>query len=268
MGKLYDLTFRDHLIDRNYTPGRREPIRRIVIHHNAGHGHDPRATWTTGGREASAHYQVWGDGRKVPVDQIVRDGDEAWHAHEANADSIGIEHENLGMRDSNGKATWPISDDGLHASAELVGYLCAKHDLGLPKFGDNITTHNAVESDGIGVDSGTACPGPYFIKILKDPDHWYWAEARAAYRRATGTAPTPISKEFTMNAADEAKIATIVRKVVREEANKGVNVRYLMTSTGKWHSIELFMAGSKAGYLSVATRVANVAAAAKKKVGK
>lgn len=186
MSNLYDLKIRDHFMPYNFDHGRSAKVRLIVIHHNAGHGVDPYKTWTTGGREASAHYQVWGDG---DVDQLVRVSDTAWHAHEANPYSVGIEHENLR---SGGQ--WPIDERGLHASAKLVGYLCAHLKLGTPRFGDNVTTHNAVESDGRGVDSGTACPGPFFIKILKNPDHWYWAEARAAYRGASGEKPSAPAK--------------------------------------------------------------------------
>lgn len=171
MDHIFKLPIHEHWMNKNYTNGRSEPIRRIVIHHNAGHGVDPWQTWQT--REASAHFQVWSNGK---VDQLVHLNDTAWHAHEANNDSIGIEHEN----ESTG-GNWPIADAALHTSAQLIGYLCARFKLGVPELNRNITTHNAVESDGIGVDTATACPGPYFLNVLRNPDHWYWKEARQAH---------------------------------------------------------------------------------------
>lgn len=180
MTQLFDLTMRDHFIGKNFTRGRTRPVRRIIVHHNAGHGIDPVQTWQT--REASAHNQVWGSGA---VDYIVRYDDTAWHAHEANDDSIGIEHENV-----SGAPDWRIADAGLHASARLVGYLCAQKRLGVPAYHVNVFTHYDIERDGVGVDTHTVCPGPYFLAVLGNPNHWYWAEARAAYRRVT-TAPAP-----------------------------------------------------------------------------
>jgi N-acetylmuramoyl-L-alanine amidase len=204
MSKLYDLPIKDHFLDLNYSQGRSQRVREIVLHHNAGHGVDPFDTWQT--REASAHYQVWGDGR---IDNLVRLTDTAWHAHEANDYSVGIEHEN-----ASGPPDWPIADAGLHASAKLVGYLCAKLDLGVPRYHVNVTTHNAIESDGVGVDSGTACPGPYFLRALGNPTHWYWTEARDAYKRALGgsaSIPAPTTEDhMALSDEDVQKIAAAV----------------------------------------------------------
>ena len=50
MTQLYDLSLNDHFINKNFNHGRTKPIRRIVLHHNAGHGVDPVQTWQT--REA------------------------------------------------------------------------------------------------------------------------------------------------------------------------------------------------------------------------
>lgn len=180
MDHLFDLPIREHWMNKNFTHGRwGQRIREIVLHHNAGMGIDPWQTWQT--REASAHFQVWHTGK---VDQLVRIGDMAWHAHEANPYSIGIEHEN-----SDGAPNWPISDEGLRSSAKLIGYLCARLDLGEPQYHHNITTHHAIESDGVGDDTFTACPGPYFLNVLAHPGHWYWDFAKAAYHNK-GHVPT------------------------------------------------------------------------------
>ena len=127
---------------------------------------------------------MWGSGR---IDYIVHVDDTAWHAHEANDDSIGIEHENL-----SGAPNWPIADAGLHVSAHLVGLLCVAKGLGSPSYGHNVTTHYAIEHDGVGADTGTACPGPYFLSVLGNSNHWYWSEARAAYDRFAGHSQPPL----------------------------------------------------------------------------
>jgi peptidoglycan hydrolase-like protein with peptidoglycan-binding domain len=85
-------------------PARSRQINRIVIHITDGTSTNGTVSWFknmlgSDGRPAvdekgrpikvSAHYVVGQDGEVV---QMVRDSDIAWHAHNANADSIGIEH--------------------------------------------------------------------------------------------------------------------------------------------------------------------------------
>lgn len=203
MIKLYDLNVREHFLNKNFERGRSARIREIVIHHNASHGVDPYDTWQT--REASAHYQVWSNGQ---IDQLVHLNDTAWHAHEANAYSVGIEHENL----SSG-GDWPIANAALHASAKLVGYLCFKLGLGIPTYKKNVTTHRAIETDGVGVDSSTACPGPYFLHVLGNPTHWYWTEARNAYRRARdGVSPKPPTTPSGKKLYQNLSVPQLIRK--------------------------------------------------------
>lgn len=202
MSNLYDLQIHDHFLNKNFESGRSASIREIVIHHNAGHGVDPYQTWQT--REASAHYQVWGNGR---IDQLVKLSDTAWHAHEANAYSIGIEHENSAVG-----GDWPIADGALHASAKLVGYLCAKYNLGTPTYKKNVTSHHLVETDGVGIDSGTACPGPYFLRILGNATHWYWTEARNAYNHAHGSTPAPPPTPSHSKIYQGASVPSLIRQ--------------------------------------------------------
>lgn len=119
-------------------------IRRLFIHHNAGNltVEDCFNAWLS--REASAHYQVQSDG---VIGQLVWDNDIAWHAGNANQDSIGIEVANSG-----GVAEgWPVSDVAVENAAHLVAALCLHYKLGKPESGKNVFYHKDVMS--------TACPG-------------------------------------------------------------------------------------------------------------
>lgn len=113
-------------------PDRPRTISRIVLHITDGRAKDPRRTaefFHSGETTASAHYVVGQDGR---VMQCVRERDIAFHAHDANATAIGIEHNartrgELGASD----AGMEVTDEQYRASARLVYLLCAKYDLPL-----------------------------------------------------------------------------------------------------------------------------------------
>ena len=126
----------------HYTPGRSQGIRGIVLHHNAGNLtiEDCYNVWNN--REASAHYQVQGDGL---IGQLVNDWDTAWHAGDANPWSIGIEHAN------NQFGPWTISDACLESGAHLVAAICKYYGLGRPQWGVNVFGHSDFMA--------TACPG-------------------------------------------------------------------------------------------------------------
>src|SRR5262245_42275260 len=109
----------------NYRGGRRVVAPScIVIHNTDGHAEArPVAEmWQQSGHGSSAHFVIGQDGA---VFQSVRIADTAWHAHEANGVSVGIEHcartprewgpHDLGL---------PPSDALYAASARLVRWLC------------------------------------------------------------------------------------------------------------------------------------------------
>lgn len=74
----------------NYTAGRTDTLREIVIH-TCGGGFSGCVTWMQNpSSQVSAHYAVRGDGYRV---QLVHDEDTAWHALWHNPYSVGIEHE-------------------------------------------------------------------------------------------------------------------------------------------------------------------------------
>lgn len=151
------------ILDKHYTPGRSgNNIEYIVVHHNAGNltVEDCYRVWQT--REASAHYQVEGNGR---IGQLVWDSDTAWHASngEANRKSIGIEHAN------NAFGPWTISDECLENGAHLVAALCKYYKLGRPKWLSNVYPHSHF--------GATACPGEIAgsqnAKYMERAQYWY-----------------------------------------------------------------------------------------------
>lgn len=77
------------IMNKHYTPGHDgNRITKIVVHHNCGNLTTRGCYDVWQNREASAHYQVEGNGT---IGQLVWDSDTAWHAGnwEANATSIG-----------------------------------------------------------------------------------------------------------------------------------------------------------------------------------
>ncbi len=73
----------------NYTPGRTDTLREIVIH-VCGGGFEGCVSWLQNPNSyVSAHYVVSGGGYRV---QLVHDQDTAWHAQSHNPYSVGIEH--------------------------------------------------------------------------------------------------------------------------------------------------------------------------------
>lgn len=111
-------------------------INRIVIHITDGTttsgtvswfkymlGPDGRPAVNKNGKliKASAHYVVGQDGEVV---QMVKDNDLAWHANNANDDSIGIEHV---ARPRNPRLV--PSQAQYCSSADLVRWLCHKYNI-------------------------------------------------------------------------------------------------------------------------------------------
>jgi N-acetyl-anhydromuramyl-L-alanine amidase AmpD len=78
---------------RNYHPGRRKPIRVVVIHDmEAPQAHDTAenvAAWFGGPSAPQASAHVCCDDNSVV--ECVKPGDTAWHAPNANADGYGVE---------------------------------------------------------------------------------------------------------------------------------------------------------------------------------
>lgn len=163
----------------NFTAGRTDRIRYIVVHHNAGTftAQQIYNIWLT--RQASAHYQVDVNG---VVSQHVNDRDTAWHAGDAaaNAASVGIEHAN------SAGILGPLSAATLDNGAHLVAALCKFYGLGRPQWKVNVFPHQHFYA--------TACPGP----LAGEQRDAYMARAQQWYDAMVDGTSAVINQEDDM----------------------------------------------------------------------
>ena len=96
-----------------------ERIRRIVMHYTTARDVEGTLSWFLNPKsQVSAHYVI---ARNGDIYQMVRDADKAWHARNANADSIGIEHSA-----AQGDAMTPQQEE---TSVALLRWLLAEYKL-------------------------------------------------------------------------------------------------------------------------------------------
>lgn len=163
------------ILSRHFSKGRGgHRVEFIGVHHNAGNLSiaDCYNVWQN--REASAHYQVDGNGR---IGQLVWDKDTAWALGNFNANqrSINIEHAN----NTGAAGGWTVSEPTLDNGAHLVAALCKFYKLGRPVWGKNVRPHSQI--------SPTACPGAIGGA---QRDH-YMERAQYWYDQMTGSHPAP-----------------------------------------------------------------------------
>lgn len=116
----------------NFTVGRTATIDKVIIHVTQGSYAGSIKWFQDPTAEVSAHYVVRSsDGQ---ITQTVRDSDTAYHAKQANASALGIEHE--GYIDD---PSW-FTDTMYRASAALARALCDKY--GIPKDRAHIIGHS------------------------------------------------------------------------------------------------------------------------------
>ncbi|NKI40907.1 peptidoglycan-binding protein [Streptomyces physcomitrii] len=132
----------------NYAAGRSAAIDTVVIHVTQGSYAGTVSWFQNPEAQVSAHYVVRSSDGEIT--QMVRDGDTAWHARDANSHALGIEHE--GFVDD---PSW-FTDAMYRSSAALTKHLCDTH--GIPKDRAHILGH--VEVPG----NDHTDPGP----------HWNW----------------------------------------------------------------------------------------------
>jgi N-acetyl-anhydromuramyl-L-alanine amidase AmpD len=127
----------------NYKSASRASYTNIVIHITDGRERaQPVAEmWQEANHGSSAHFVVGQDGTVL---QAVRLHDVAWHAHAANAYSVGIEHCARTPRSLNhDDPGLPPSAELYAASAKLVAYLCNQAQLSP----DRVTIQGHAEID-------------------------------------------------------------------------------------------------------------------------
>jgi N-acetyl-anhydromuramyl-L-alanine amidase AmpD len=151
--------------------GPRPVTRGVVIHVNDG-TFDGTISWFSGGSGGvGAHMEVGAD----RVWQLVDLDHKCWHAVDANAFSIGIEHAGFGRSLSE----WMNAGHELAFSANRAAWIMHQYNLGKPRYGHNIWPH----SWG-GVAWGNhECPGPHFpwkfwLELCMDAYMGHWGRHR------------------------------------------------------------------------------------------
>ena len=144
----------------NYTKGREDTIRGIVIHHAASTSLDSVGqVFSTPGRNGSAHYGVCAG----QVHQYVKEEDTAWHCGNwlGNSATVGIECIN-----STGAPDWKVSDATIQTVIKLVADIAKRN--GITKLWLNPDADYPTLSghrDWYG--SATYCPGDYLYSKLQ-----------------------------------------------------------------------------------------------------
>lgn len=145
----------------NYTVGRQDVIRGIVIHHAASTSLDSIGqVFSQPGRGGSAHYGVGGS----QVHQYVREDDTAWHCSNwaGNNATIGIETTN-----STGAPEWRVADDTLDTLIKLVADIAKRNNLGKLWINPD-ADFPALSGHKDWYGAATVCPGPYLYPRLQE----------------------------------------------------------------------------------------------------
>lgn len=145
----------------NYTVGRQDKIRGIVIHHAASTSLDSIGqAFSQPGRGGSAQYGV--DGPQVH--QYVREEDTAWHCSNwaGNNATIGIETTN-----STGAPEWKVSDETFDTLCKLVADIAKRNGLGKLWINPD-ADYPALSGHKDWYGAATVCPGPYLYPRLQE----------------------------------------------------------------------------------------------------
>ena len=145
----------------NYTAGRTDKIRGIVIHHAASTSLDSIGqVFSQPGRGGSAHYGVGGS----QVHQYVREEDCAWHCSNWNGNNatIGIETTN-----STGAPDWKVADDTFNTLVKLVAEIAKRNGLGKLWINPD-ADYPALSGHKDWYGAATVCPGPYLYPRLQE----------------------------------------------------------------------------------------------------
>lgn len=155
------VTRTDYAYSGNYTKGREQKLRGIVIHHACATTIDSVArTFQTKGRNGSAHYCVCGKDISLMVDEA----NTAWHCSNWNGNcrTIGIEVCNKTLAPN-----YEIASDTYETLIKLVAEIAKRNGFGTLKYlpngdGTGITGHK----DWVG--ASTNCPGPWLYPRLQE----------------------------------------------------------------------------------------------------
>ena len=151
----------------NYSRGRREPVRLIVIHITDGQPRTDRcvARFQQAKTKAAPHFVV---GQAGDVVQLVNTSDRAWHDSGRNGASVGIEHVartpgELGPDD----AGLPLTEAQIEASAELVSWLLGQLKLDITAVVPHCSNPESSHRDcGLDVEEGGIWPWKRYRAML------------------------------------------------------------------------------------------------------
>lgn len=154
------VTRTDWAYSGNYTQGREESLRGIVIHHACATTIDSVArTFQTPGRNGSAHYCICEDQISLMVDE----GNTAWHCSNwhGNCRTIGIEVCNKTLAPN-----YEISEKSFETLVRLVADIAKRNGFGRLEYlpdgdGTGITGHK----DWVG--AYTDCPGQLYPRLAE-----------------------------------------------------------------------------------------------------
>ena len=212
----------------NYTKGRKQLIKYIVVHYTANDGDTARNNgnyFSQPNRNASAHYFV----DENEIIQSVKDTDTAWHCgaksykHELcrNDNSIGIEI--CSEKDEQGK--YYINESTQNNTIELIKQLMQKYDISI----ENVLRHYDI--------TGKLCPEPFVRNQVQ------WLDFKQKLIEKEGAQTIMIYNYVDDNMPDWAK-PTII-KMIQKGHLHGVNERGELNLT--YDMLRIFVTNDKAG---------------------
>ena len=212
----------------NYTKGRKQLIKYIVVHYTANDGDTARNNgnyFSQPNRNASAHYFV----DENEIIQSVKDTDTAWHCgaksykHELcrNDNSIGIEI--CSEKDEQGK--YYINESTQNNTIELIKQLMQKYDISI----ESVLRHYDV--------TGKLCPEPFVRNQVQ------WLDFKQKLIEKEGAQTIMIYNYVDDNMPDWAK-PTII-KMIQKGHLHGVNERGELNLT--YDMLRIFVTNDKAG---------------------
>lgn len=217
-------------ISPNRTSPRRQPIRKITIHHMAGNltVEQCGAVFAPTSRRASSNYGIGTDGR---IGMYVEEKDRAWTSSSPNNDNqavtIEVANNTLGPN-------WTVSDKAMTSLIDLCVDICKRNGIQRLNFtGDktgNLTMHCYFKS--------TLCPGPY----LKSKFPYIASEVNK--RLGAEAAPEPFVVQITASRLNVRK-GPGTSYAVAQTVSKGQSFT-IVQQQGGWGKLK-----SGAGWISL-----------------
>jgi hypothetical protein len=231
-------------ISPNKTSPRKEPIKKITIHHMAGNLSVETCGNVFQNREASSNYGIDSNGR---VGMYVEEKDRSWasSSRENDHQAVTIEVANDGGPDTD----WHVSDKAIAKLIDLCTDICQRNGIKKLNYTDdtngNLTRHNMF--------AATTCPGPYlqskFPYIAAEVNKRLGVEANTKpdTTPVTPTKPNPTAQiDVTYQVRSNGRWLPEVKNLSDYAGNRGQkitdiaikvsvgSVKYRVHSQGRW----------------------------------